>query len=331
MYKKQLLKTALISSPLMSAFEISPVFFLRKEEHLNFWQGWLILSILTFIIWIINIVIFNYTEQDHDNKPWKRYILSYFLTLLFMCTTFFIINLFSFKDDENLPSIFHPLINIIALNTIILLISNAIIMRYKKVQAETELADLKIKHLEAEYQQLLQQLQPHFLFNSFSTLKSLIKSDTELAEKYLVRLSDFLRFTVSANENSIIPLAEEVKFTSDYIELQKIRFADSFFCRMSIPANILDQYRIPVYALQTLVENAIKHNAFTEAHPLNLSIDYQDDFLIVSNNKITKQGMERGNGVGLRNLEKRYTLLTSHALEIDETPDQFAVKIKLLK
>jgi two-component system LytT family sensor kinase len=198
MYKKQLLRTAVISSPLMATFEISPVFFLEQQDEFKFWQGILFLTLVSFIIWIINILIISYSES-RQLKPWKGYIISYLCTILFLAITFLLFKALSIPDRKNAPSVFLPIINMLALNTIILLISNAIIMRYKKVQAETELAELKIKHLEAEYQQLLQQLQPHFLFNSLSTLKSLIKNDTGLAEKYLVKLSDFLRFTVSAN------------------------------------------------------------------------------------------------------------------------------------
>jgi two-component system, LytTR family, sensor kinase len=329
MYKKQLFKTALISSPLMAAFEISPVFFLYKQEDYKFLQGMIAMTLISFIIWMINIVILNYSES-RQLKPMRKYILSYLCTIIFVLITFIIIKYFSVQKPDHAPSVFLPIINILALNTIILLLSNAIVMRFKKVRAENELADLKIKHLEAEYQQLLQQLQPHFLFNSLSTLKSLIKKDSGLAEEYLVKLSDFLRFTLSANDNSVISLAEEVKFTSDYIDLQKIRFADSFFCRISIPENIQGDYKIPVYALQTLVENAIKHNAFTETHPLHLSIEFQDGFLVVTNNKIPKPGPANSNGVGLKNLGKRYALMTENAVTIEETADQYSVKIKLL-
>ncbi|HPS61513.1 MAG TPA: histidine kinase [Bacteroidales bacterium] len=216
------------------------------------------------------------------------------------------------------------------MNTIILILSNAIMMRSKKAQAEAELANLKIKQLEAEQQQLITQLQPHFLFNSLSTLKSLIKNDPALAEVYLVKLSDFLRFTVSAHENSTISLADEVRFTGDYIELQKIRFTGSFFCEILIPDDAQNTYRIPVYALQTLVENALKHNAFTELRPLRLKIQFQDGFITVTNNKIPRPVSAIGSGVGLKNLRKRFSLLTSQAIEIDDREDMFSVRMKLL-
>lgn len=316
----------------MAAFEISPIPFLVNSPTLfKFWGIWLIFTLLSFVIWILNILLISVEEAKKPGKVWKRYISSYVLTLLIVAVIWLINLIFGvFEKRENL-SIFFPIINMLTLNTIILILSDAILTRSKKTQTEAELANLKIKHLEAEQQQLIQQMQPHFLFNALSTLKSLIKRDTELAEEYLVKLSDFLRFTVSAQENATILLAEELKFTNDYIDLQKIRFPGSFFCSISVPETCKNEYRIPVYAIQTLVENAIKHNAFTEDHPLNLSISFQDGFLIVSNNKIPKPISLSGNGVGLKNLGKRYSMMTENAIEIDNNPEMFTVKIKLLK
>ena len=307
MNKNQLFRTALISSPIMAAFEISPVpFLVSSHTSFNFWYALLGLTLLSLVIWVLNILLISIEESKKPGKTWKRYILSYMLILM-LFAIIWLITLFvaSHEKPKDAPSVLYPIINILALNTIILILSNAIIMRSKKMQTEAELANFKIRHLEAEHQQLIQQLQPHFLFNSLSTLKSLIKNDADLAEEYLVKLSDFLRFTVSAHENTTVLLADEVQFTSDYIDLQKIRFSGSFFCLMSIPENCKKDYKIPVYALQTLVENAIKHNAFTETRPLNLSISFQDGFLMVSNNKIPKPMSVPGNGVGLKNLEKR--------------------------
>lgn len=334
MNKKKLFQTALISSPIMAVFEISPIFFLSNNQaSFKFWHALLAFTLLSLVIWTLNILLISIDESKKQGKIWKRYIHSYMLTIMFVTIIMWFINLFfTFPEKpEDAPSILYPIINIFALNTIILILSNAIIIRTKKEQTETELANFKIKHLEAEQQQLIQQMQPHFLFNSLSTLKSLIKNDTELAEEYLVKLSDFLRFTISAHENTTILLADEIQFTSDYIDLQKIRFIGSFFSQMSIPETCKLEYKIPVYALQTLVENAIKHNAFTEARPLNLSITFQDGFLIVSNNKILKPISAIRNGVGLKNLEKRYSLMTNNAIEIKDVSDSFTVKIKLLK
>jgi two-component system, LytTR family, sensor kinase len=332
MNKKRLFKTALVSSPIMAAFEISPVSFLTSgPTAFKFWVMWIVFTLLSFTIWGLNILLITYEDNNKKGKVWKRYICSYLLTLLIVGVIWAISLVYDFPEKRDDVSIFFPIINMLTLNTIILILSDAILTRSKKMQTETELSNLKIKHLEAEQQQLIQQMQPHFLFNSLSTLKSLIKNNTELAEEYLVKLSDFLRFTVSAHENVTVLLAEELSFTNDYIDLQKIRFPDSFFCNLSVPANCRNEFKIPVYALQTLVENAIKHNGFTEARPLNLSITYHDGYLVVSNNKIPKPKSLPGEGVGLKNLEKRYSLMSYDAVEITNSEQMFTVKIKLLK
>ena len=332
MNKKQLFKIALISSPIMAAFEISPVFFLMSNEpRYNFMEMLVVLTLFSLIIWTLNIRLITIKETQRPGRPWTRYLFSYILTLLLVFCIELIGRFFDYQEGPDAPSPIFLIINILALNTIILILSDTIIMRSKKMQTEAELSSLKIKHLEASHQQLIQQLQPHFLFNSLSTLKSLINNNAELAEEYLVKLSEFLRFTISANENTIVLLAEEVSFTSDYIDLQKIRFSGSFFCEISIPVEIQKKYRIPVYALQTLVENSIKHNAFTEKHPLRLNISFRDGFLIISNNKIPKQIKIISNGVGLKNLEKRYSLISNNAVEIIDIPESFTVRIKLLK
>jgi sensor histidine kinase YesM len=318
----------------MAAFESSPVYFLvNSQTFFKFWEALLVFTLLSLVIWGLNILLISIEESKKPGKKWKRYILSYMLSIMFVAVIIWVTNLFfTFPEKpKDAPSVLYPIINILALNTIILILSNAIITRSKKEQTEAELANFKIKHLEAEYQQLIQQLQPHFLFNSLSTLKSLIKNDTELAEEYLIKLADFLRFTISAQDNKTISLLDELQFTRDYIDLQQIRFSGSLYSEIFIPEEKKREYNIPVYALQTLVENAIKHNAFTEEYPLKMSIIYHDGSLIVSNNKIPKPFNNNRIGVGLENLNKRYLLFGGEKIIINDTPQTFSVAIKLIK
>lgn len=335
MYKKQLYRVALISSPIMAMFELTPAFFLREETLSTFLRGTVFLSFIAFVTWCVNIYIVEIFEAKKSFEDWKRYFLSYLFALLIVAFFMLIFKISHLAiHEKSFPerherSVIFPFINAIALNTIILIISNSIIIRSKKIEAEQELAILRIKNLEAEQQQLIQQLQPHFLFNALSTLKSLIKVDAALAEEYLLKLSDFLRFTISANASTLIPLEAELKFTRDYIKLQQIRFTDSFFCDINIPEAKVQECLIPVYALQTLVENAIKHNAFTYEHPLRLSIAFWNDCLVIKNNRIPKPFSNDG-GVGLENLNKRYSLIGGENIQVEETPDTFTVIIKLI-
>lgn len=166
---------------------------------------------------------------------------------------------------------FLPFVPAIGINTLILILSKSIILQFQKESAELEVKQLKVNNLEAQKMILLQQLQPHFLFNALSTLKSLISENPRNAEDYTVRLSDFLRYSVQAKNNEVVSLSDELTFTKNYIELQKVRFEESFKCRIEISEQYLNQ-KIPVYALQTLVENALKHNAFSDKKPLFIEV-----------------------------------------------------------
>lgn len=312
----------------MAAFELSPAFFLTGDTKFSFLFAVIMVTMITVVLWSFNIYILLAFEEKADSKKWQRYFLSYLFAFLIIAT--FI--LFSDKihpPDREAPSPLFPFINAAALNTIIHLIINSVVNRSKKEQVARELANLKIKNLEAEQQQLIRQLQPHFLFNALSTLKSLINTNTDQAEEYLVKLADFLRFSISSHNKELVDLGEELKFTGDYIKLQQIRFGASFQCELSIPEDIRHTTQLPVYALQTLVENAIKHNVFTDAKPLRLSIAFAEGYIEVRNNKIPKPN-EVKSGVGLENLNKRFTLLGSDKIRIVDEPDFFLVSVKLI-
>ncbi len=336
MYKNKLYRTALLSSPIMAAFELSPIFFLQAYGYpLNFWFALTTFTILTMVMWGVNIYVMNIWVKSGRKNNTEWYALSYIFTLLLFALLWVILHLFPEMDDNNRnkPSIIFPIINIFTLNTIILIMSNAIIARSKKEQVDKELAELKIKNLEAEQQALVGQMQPHFLFNALSTLSSIISTDSDLAKRYVIRLSNFLRYTISAHEHILIPLAEELKFTQDYIELQKLRFEDAFHCTLTVPQEQINHYQIPVYALQSLVENVFKHNSLSEEVPLNVSIEMKEDKIIVSNNKMPKLMFLDGErkGVGLKNLNKRYQLIVGKDIDIKDTQTEYTVALKLIR
>lgn len=231
-------------------------------------------------------------------------------------------------EISNKLFIAYPIISILAINTIILMMLNGILLQYEKENAEIEIKNLKLTNLEAQKQALLQQLQPHFLFNALSTLKSLINENTEEAEKYLLNLSEFLRYSVQAHSNELVNLEEELNFTKDYLNLQQVRFHEALFCVIDLPKT--EFYRkIPVYALQTLVENAIKHNAFTNKKPLHITINLENDRIKIANNRLPKQLMQPS-GTGLENLNQRYKIIANKEIEVISNENEFVVYICLL-
>src|SRR5690625_6092884 len=157
---------------------------------------------------------------------------------------------------------------LLIINSYVLLLQNFLLHQHEKKRIEMELLQLKAINSETKNQLLQQQIQPHFLFNALNILKSLIRKYPETAEAYLVRLSDFLRVSVSGNKTGLATVREELKLCEDYMEMQKIRFGNAICYDVKIQEDddCIARY-LPFFSLQLLVENAIKHNELTELHP----------------------------------------------------------------
>lgn len=322
--RKNLLFTAVISSPLLAIYGLTPLFSLYIIDFTYFIYTVIALTFIILFFWFINIFLIDFFSK---NKQWKRYICSY--TLILLINIFFLYYLKDFRIRKNTEStLLYPMFLAAEINTLILIISNLIILKNKKENTELDLQKLQLNYLEAQKQVLIKQLQPHFLFNTLSTLKSLIKQNPNEAENYSVKLSDFLRYSIKSYSNDIVSLEEEMKFTNDYIELQKVRFQDAFSVTIVISKNMLLN-KIPVYALQSLVENAIKHNAFTDKNPLFIKIECSELLLKVTNNKLKKRVIEN-TGTGLINLNKRYQMITGKTIEVHEADEEFCVSLNLI-
>lgn len=320
---KKLYRAAFISAPILALIGITPAYVIDQVKVYSFLLTWLVLSGIILILWVINIAIIS--KINNTNSP-RRYFLSYGFVLLVQTFNIWVIKSLDFKPPDD--RLILPYIAAVAINTIILILSNSIILQFQKETAEIEIQQLKVINLEAQKQILMQQLQPHFLFNALSTLKSLISENPANAEDYTVRLSDFLRYSVQAKKNEVVSLAEELKFTQDYFDLQNVRFGDALQYSIEIPQGLLNK-KVPVYALQTLVENAIKHNSFTEKQPLVIVISANGDRITVANNRLPKT-LHLPLGTGLENLNRRYKMIADTGIEIEQTETNFSVFISLL-
>lgn len=321
--KNRLKRIAVITSPIIAAYGVAPIFLLKSVDTIPLIIAFLSLTLLIGFIWWINIFLIANSISSR-----ARYIISYSAT--FILQTLVLTLLPQFPDQKNISDfLFYSILSTVAINTIILIIINSELLKRNKDLAEFEIQNLKVANLEAQKQVLLQQLQPHFLFNALSTLKSLINENPEKAEEYSIHLSEFLRYSVHANQNDLVKLERECEFTKDFLNLQQVRFGNALQWTINIDQSEYQKF-IPVLSLQTVVENAIKHNAFTEKKPLNISIVSTDSKLIVRNDKSSKP-ISIKSGIGLKNLSERYNFFTNNGLEIEEDEDSFTVHLKLIE
>jgi LytS/YehU family sensor histidine kinase len=216
------------------------------------------------------------------------------------------------------------------INIVILVLHDFVIVRRAKIQADLENYKLQMKSTEAENLVLKQQIHPHFLFNALNTLKILYKKDVEMGEHYLLRLSDFLRVSVSHNKKFTATLEEEVSICLNYLEMQKIRFTTSLNWEIIIEQEASLKKKVPSFSLQPLLENAIKHNALTAASPLNIKIHQFNNTIEVSNNINTKYYSESSLKSGLSNLAERYRILSGQDITVKNDGKEFCVSFKFL-
>lgn len=188
---------------------------------------------------------------------------------------------------------------------------------------------LEKEKAQAHFDNLKNQLNPHFLFNSLSSLNSLIFENPDLASQFLKQLSKVYRYLLENNENNLVTLETEINFVQNYISLLQTRFGGGLEVHIDVPEAELNHKIIPV-TLQILIENAIKHNVTFEDTPLIINIYTQNNHLVVQNNHQPKTRVEGSNKKGLNNLVDLYFYSTGIVAQIDSNPTYFTVKIPLL-
>jgi len=183
---------------------------------------------------------------------------------------------------------------------------------------------------QSQLEALRNQVDPHFLFNSLNTLAALIDDDAAAAQQYLSQLADVYRYVLLVREKDTVTLAEELAFVDAYLYLSKARFRDNLQIENTIPA-ALGMRRVAPLSIQTLVENALKHNVASREHPLTLRLEaIGSEAIRVVNSLRPKTTLVSGTRVGLKNLLSRYALLTSHPVEVYHDEQVWAVRLPLI-
>ena len=214
--------------------------------------------------------------------------------------------------------------------TIVVFSSQIVYANVRRNLIALENEALKAENEKTRFEALKQQVNPHFLFNSLNTLNAIIKTDPGKAQQYVQELSYIFRYTLQNHD--IITLDEELKFTQTYGSLMQIRYGSS----LQIDLDICPEYRsyriIPL-SLQTLVENAIKHNIISRKKPLAVRIFTEDSppAITVSNPVQQRTTPGEGEGIGLANLAERYRMKWQQDIAICRTDDIFSVTIPLKK
>lgn len=206
-------------------------------------------------------------------------------------------------------------------------IASHLLKRWQENAVRT--AQLEKEKVQVQLDSLKNQISPHFLFNSLSSLDSLIDDNPALARQFLQQLSKVFRYVLQHKDKALVPIETELAFIKNYVSLLKTRFDGAFILRCKLDKDALEQQIVPV-TLQILIENAIKHNTISEAQPLIVTISAGDGYLNVSNPIQRKRQVETSNRQGLENLKLLYSYLCAQPVQIEHNDTIFRVRVPLL-
>jgi two-component system, LytTR family, sensor kinase len=209
---------------------------------------------------------------------------------------------------------------------------NGIIFYYKawkEYQLQTE--RLKRENIQAKYDALRNQIDPHFFFNSLSVLTNLVYRSADLSADYITQLAKIYRYILDKKFENLVPIQTELDFLESYLFLIGIRHQNGVRFTMQLNDEVIGSSMVPPATLQMLIENAIKHNRFSANEPLEILLKHEDGFLCVENNVRKKLTTESSPGIGLENIRKRYELISGQPIEILETDTIFCVKLPVIE
>lgn len=199
-------------------------------------------------------------------------------------------------------------------------------IRFNNIRKKEMIAREKVQ---SQFDTLRNQVNPHFLFNSFNTLSSIIQQDQNAATTYVEKLSDYFRIVLEQREKDVITVKEELDLVQNYLYLQKQRFGENLQIETELSAATLNSL-IPPMSIQLLTENAIKHNVISKSRPLKIRIYEKDQKIIVANNLQLKLTKEPSTGIGLDNIRNRYLLLFKKQIEQEEMGSTFEIRLPII-
>jgi len=307
--------------------EIDPVFFLAA-----IW----ILSVL-ILLWAGNYGIYLILDKL---IPWSKNMVNRLYLQLFVSAiyTLLVVNLtyYIYKSAFTLlpPDIYQmTLLNIYGVLFLLPVVSIVFgvyfMVKWKKVTIEKN--TLEKENMVSELKALKSHIDPHFLFNNLNILSSLIEPHNDSALDFLDNFAEVYRYLLKNKDTEAVSLLTELEFMEAYLHILEKRFEHQLIIKSNVDVKLKSKM-IPPMALQTLVENTIKHNKLSVKAPLQVEIYNEGKTYLVVKNNIQKKSIKPGNPgeTGLHNLRKRFSYVTDQDMEVLDDGKYFIVKLPLL-
>jgi len=290
-------------------------------------------ALMWVLLWQGNGILSNYLSYKMPwlDNPGKRFIWGVVGVIVYTpIAVYGLFFVFQYVFGVDMGDIVTTLLISVGITFVISFFLNSVefLKNWKKATLDAE--RLKKEQMEAKYETLKNQVNPHFLFNSLNALTNLVYDDQDQAAKFIRELSKVYRYVLDTRSQEVVSLKTEMEFVHSYLFLQKIRFDEKLQLHINIVGH--EQQMLPPMAIQMLLENAIKHNVIAEEEPLTIYIEVENRDKLVVRNTLQKKNIpvEESSGMGLINIKSRYEFLSEVPVEIVDGPTEFIVKLPLL-
>jgi len=206
---------------------------------------------------------------------------------------------------------------------------------YREIQRVRLNQEILQKNLrESELRVLKSQINPHFLFNSLNSISALSITNPETARSTIIKLSDYLRYSLKMNPDDLVPLSVEIENCKRYLDIEAVRFGDKMQSKFDLETDCLTCL-IPVLILQPLFENAVKHAVYESTEPIQIVTKVRCDQSLLSiriaNNFDPEIIPRKGEGIGLNSIQSRLKLIYNNQalLKTEVVDGQFVVTLKI--
>lgn len=296
-------------------------------------QGFMVLDI--FFYWFVAMCLLT-IMTDLTRTKRNTFITRLILSLGLLIIAYFLSPQMTWRGEiiitANARLLFNPMtvLKLTALFLVCVLYGKIYELLYAKQMVEMENERLKNENLSWQYNTLVNQVNPHFLFNSLNSLSMLVREQqNDAAVTYIGQMSDTYRYIMEEGKAEKTTVRNELRFLEAYGYLLEIRYAGKLGVKIDVGKEFFD-CEIPPLSIQPLIENAVKHNTITSSHPMTITITAKDNHIVVSNPIYPKLQPEESTGIGLSNLSSRYELIVGHKIEVINDGKSFTVKLPII-
>ncbi len=329
--KKENLKYPLFIIPLAGIL-LYFIFPHTNNESEGFQIGHLLHTIIiTSGIWggVLSIVVFLWKKFPWEHKPLKHLLIEIVLVLVY--TNGFSLGLYHLElalgVKMHIENFYSHIIFTNLITFFITAVHEAVEFYSQWKHHFSKSVKLEKDNIEARYESLKSQVNPHFLFNSLNSISHMVH-ENEPAVEYIQNLSVFLRYTLKSRDSELVLVRHETEMLEKYLKLQKVRFGDNLKIEIDVPEKFY-HYCLPPLVLQMLIENSLKHNIISKQDPLHIKLQARNQEIVIENN-LQRKYPDFSTGQGIKNIIERYRFFTEREVEIIETPSIFRVIIPLL-